>query len=127
MTKMTRTMDAPKKRLSMAKVKKAKRHLRILQREHNLSLRTLAAKLGNVVTYQTLGRFIAERNYIPSDDKVRTALDLYADPNPYRIMPSWWSRTPEALAQFQHIKANVKKLSDDTRTEQFAYRRGIKK
>jgi hypothetical protein len=120
---MSNTSETPKKKLSMAKVKNAKRHLKILQKKHHLSLRALAAKLGNVVTYQTLGRFISEKDYIPSDDKVRTALDLYADPNPYRNMPRWWARTPEALEQFNHTRANVKKLSDDTRREQFAYRK----
>lgn len=122
MTKPNRVPEAPKKKLSMAKVKIAKRHLRTLQKDHQLSLRALAAKLGNSVTYQTLGRFISEKDYIPSDEKVREALDLYADPNPYRLMPRWWNRTPEALEQFNRTKASVKKMSDETRREQFAYR-----
>lgn len=123
MSKATRTSETPKKRLSMAKVKNAKHHLRILHKKHNLSLRVLAARLGNAVTFQMLGRFISEKDYIPAGEQARTALDLYADISPYRVMPRWWNRTPEALKKFMHIKANVKEMYDKTKEEQFAYRR----
>lgn len=43
--------------------------------------------------------------------------------SPYAIMPHWWTRTPETLAYYLKMKANVKRMVDDTRAEQFKHRR----
>ena len=94
--------DPQKLKLSRAKIKAAKKKLRHLQRDKNYSLRQMAAILGNKITFQSLGRFINEKDYIPSDEKVRSLLDLYADPNPYRGPPEMVQANARGIEFFQH-------------------------
>jgi hypothetical protein len=108
-------METQKLKLSMAKIRLAKKNLRNLQREKNLSLRQMAAILKNKITFQSLGRFINERDYVPKDEGVCKLLDLYADPNPYRGLPKWYKRNDDALNFFNTKRAQIKKMSDDAK------------
>jgi lambda repressor-like predicted transcriptional regulator len=105
---------SPKKRLSMKRVKIAKKNLRHLIK-NGWSLRKLSDKLNNAVTYQTLGRVINEKDYIPAGEAVREALDLLELPNPYRILPRWYKRIPEALEYFNEKRMQIKSMSDGTK------------
>lgn len=108
-------MDTPKMKLSKAKIQIAKKNLHKLQQEKNLSLRQMAKALKNKITFQALGRFISEKNYIPKDEAVCKLLDLYADPNPYHGLPKWYNRTPEALNFFNEKRMQIKQMSNDAK------------
>jgi hypothetical protein len=43
--------------------------------------------------------------------------------SPYSVMPRWWERTPEALRQFQHIRDQARIIANETREQQFAYKK----
>jgi hypothetical protein len=107
--------DPPKLRLSRAKIRIAKKNLRKLQRENKYSLRQIAAILKNGISFQSLGRFINEKDYIPKDEAVCKLLDLYADPNPYRQLPKWYKQTQDALDFFNKKRAQIKQMSDEAR------------
>jgi len=109
--------DPPKLKLSVAKIKIAKKNLRKLQRDNGYSLRQIAAVLKNKISFQSLGRFISERDYIPKDEDVCKLLDLYADPNPYRQLPKWYKRTPEALLFFNTKRQQIKDISDEAKSQ----------
>ena len=89
-----------------------------------LSLVGLAAELGNQITRQQLGRFIKEKDYVPTEERICELLDLYADPNPYRILPRWWERTPEALAAFNKTRAGIGFMYEQQRESIKAARNG---
>lgn len=110
-------MDTPKLKLSKAKVRIAKKNLRELQRDKNLSLRQMAKILKNKITFQALGRFISEKDYIPKDEAVCKLLDLYADPNPYRGLPKWYKRNPAALNFFNEKRMQIKQMSDTAKKQ----------
>lgn len=102
-------MAETKKRLSMAKIKKRRQQLRLLYGLEN-SWRKVQQDYYPEVSFQTLQGFAdRKRNYIPASDDVRIALDLYADPNPYRVLARWFKRIPAALAyretKLQQIRA----------------------
>jgi hypothetical protein len=115
--------DPQKMKLSRAKIKLAKKNLRKLQRD-GYSLRQLVAKLGNKITFQSLGRFINETEYVPANPLVCELLDLYADPNPYRGLPKWYKRTPEALDYFNTKRAQIKQMSDDAKRQRDSFAKG---
>ena len=106
-----------KLKLSRAKIRLAKKNLRKLQRDNGYSLRQLVARLGNGMTFQSLGRFISEKDYVPKDEKVCKLLDLYADPNPYRSLPKWYKRTPEALAFFNEKRDQIKRMYNEAKEQ----------
>jgi hypothetical protein len=123
MLKEIRTVKQPKKRLSRAKIKIAKKHLVNLQNE-GLSLRQIARKLGNKITFQSLGRFIREKDYVPVSDDVRELLDLYADPNPYKGLPRWYKRIPEALGYWNDTRSKIRQMYDEAKREQIKRKAG---
>ena len=98
-------------KLSRAKIKKRKTALRKLK----MSLRDIAKLYNNEVTFQTLGRFINEADYIPKDPKVCEVLGLYLDENPYRKLPRWYKRLPEALEFFNKKREQIKGMSESSR------------
>jgi hypothetical protein len=109
-------------RISKAKIAKRKAQLKRLHKIY--SWRKMAKHIFNdEIKFGTLERFVTDPDYVPQDVELLRVLDLITPPNPYRGMPRWWSRTPEALKEFMRTKDNVKKLSDDTRREQFSYRK----
>ncbi|SRR5258706_14171532 len=117
-------METPKLKLSKAKIKIAKKNLRKLQYDKNLSLRQMAAILKNKITFQSLGRFISEKNYIPKDEAVCKLLDLYADSNPYRSLPKWYNRTPAALNFFNTKREQIKEMSDKAKAQRKIFEKG---
>lgn len=110
-------MDTPKLKLSKAKIKIAKKNLRKLQQDRSLSLRQMAAILKNKITFQSLGRFISERDYIPKDEATCKLLDLYADLNPYRGLPKWYKRTPAALSFFNGKREQIQKMNNEAKAQ----------
>ena len=110
-------METQKSKLSKAKIKIAKKNLRKLQRDNGYSLRQLVGILGNGMTFQSLGRFISEKDYVPKDEAVCKLLDLYADPNPYRSLPKWYKRTPEALAFFNTKRIQIKQMYNEAKEQ----------
>lgn len=43
--------------------------------------------------------------------------------SPYSGLPKYFNRTPDALAWFQHQKARAQQIADDTRAEQYKFRK----
>lgn len=109
--------DPQKMKLSRAKIRLAKKRLRHLQKDMNYSLRQMVAMLGDEISFQSLGRFISEKDYVPKDPKVCKLLDLYADPNPYRSLPKWYKRTPEALAFFNEKRDQIKQMYNQAKEQ----------
>jgi len=103
-------------RLSQAKIKERKKQLRLLNGIEK-SWRVIQRDYYPEVTYQTLNRFSNDKKYVPVDEDVRKALDLYADPSPYRSLPKWYNRTPEALAFFQGMRVKIKGMYDEARKQ----------
>lgn len=101
-------MGTQKKRLSKAKIRAAKSKLRLVKKKYKLSLRDMVSDLNHRISYQQLGRFIKEQDYVPTQEEVCDLLDLYAEPNPYRGMPRWWARSPEAAEAFNKTKENIR-------------------
>ena len=114
--------DHPKLKLSRAKIKIAKKKLRHLQKDKGYSLRQMAAILKSGISFQSLGRFINEKDYIPKDEKVCKLLDLCADPNPYRQLPKWYKRTQAALDFFNEKREQIKRMSDAAKRQRDAGR-----
>lgn len=113
-----------KMNLSRAKIKIAKKKLRHLQKDLNYSLRQIAAKFGNDISFQALGRFINEKDYIPKSEEVCKLLDLYQDPSPYRQLPKWYKRIPEALEYFNTKRTQIKHMSDEARSQRDSFAKG---
>jgi hypothetical protein len=116
--------DPKKLKLSRAKIKIAKKKLRHLQRDMNYSLRQMAAILNNGISFQSLGRFINEKDYIPKDEKVCDLLDLYADPNPFRGLPKWYKRTQDALDFFNTKRDQIKQMTDNAKRQRDTFAKG---
>lgn len=105
-----------KLKLSRAKIAIAKRNLRKLKND-GYSLRKISKILKDQISFQALGRFINERDYIPKDEKVCKLLDLYAEPNPYRGLPKWYKRTPEALNFFNGKREQIKQMYNEAKEQ----------
>ena len=116
--------DPPKMKLSRAKIKVAKKKLRHLQNDMKYSLRQMAAILKNGISFQSLGRFINEKDYIPKDAEVCKLLDLYADLNPYRQLPKWYKRTQDALDFFNTKRDQIKTMTDNAKRQRDSLAKG---
>jgi hypothetical protein len=106
-----------KQRLSQAKIKalKKKLHNAILSGH---TLREMASSphfYNNAVSFQTLGRFAKEKNYVPASMEICRALDIIADVNPYRNLPNWYYRIPEALEFWNRKREQIKEMSVNTK------------
>ena len=104
------------KRLSMTKVKARKKQLRLLNGIEK-SWRIIQRDYYPEVSYQTLNRFAMDKTYIPAGDDIRQALDLFADQNPYGILPRWYQRTPEALAYFNGKREQIKAMFTEAKRQ----------
>jgi hypothetical protein len=107
-------------RLSQAKIKALKKMLRFVLSLDDISLREVAS-------IQTLGRFVNEKDYVPANLEVCKALGIIAEPNPYRILPSWYNRTPEALAFFNRKREQIKEMSVNAKNTIKETRDGLRK
>jgi hypothetical protein len=103
-------------KLSQVKIKARKKQLRLLNGIEQ-SWRVIQRDYYPEVTYQTLNRFANDKKYIPVDDDVRKALDLYADPNPYRGLPKWYKRIPAALEYFTTTRNAIKSMYAEARRQ----------
>jgi len=112
-------------KLSKAKIRQHKRDLRKLKKNKDLSLQQMVDQYfsGTVITRQILGRFIKEKEYVPTSHEARTVLDLYRDPNPYRVLPKYFERSPEALAFYKHQGDLIRQASAAAR-QQFKEAKG---
>lgn len=64
----------------------------------------------------TLNRFAKSKGtWIPQGCEILTALGLVKEPNPFRVLPRWYERTPEALEYYQHKKEQARQMSRNTR------------
>jgi hypothetical protein len=104
-------------RLSQAKIKNLKRKLKeAIKAGYTLREMAISPHFYNgAITFQTLGRFIHERDFVPANVETCKALDILADPNPYRILPKWYKRTTGALLFFNTKREQIKRMSDAQR------------
>ena len=113
--------DPPKLKLSRAKIKARKRQLRKLNEIYK-SWRKVQSIFYPEVSYQVLNRFVNDKKYVPANVEVLKALDLYADPNPFRGLPKWYKRTQDALNFFNEKREQIKKMSDEAKRQRDAGR-----
>lgn len=115
-----------KVRLSQAKIKALKKQLRgAIHAGH--SLREMASSphfYAGAITFQTLGRFVHEKEYVPANLETCKALDILADPNPYRGLPKWYKRSIPALQFFQQKREQIKRMSDEAKSQTQTLKRG---
>lgn len=106
----------PVGKVSKRLVKKRKAELKRLHKIY--SWRKMAAEIyNNEVRFGTLERFATDPLYIPKDESLLQALDVLLPPNPYRSLPRWYHRTPEALMFFNTKRMQIKMMSDATRRQ----------
>lgn len=67
------------------------------------------------VSRSVLHRIATDKRYTPADEQILTALDLYRKPNPYRILPRWFKRTPEALEYVNTKREQIRQMGRETR------------
>lgn len=102
-------------------VRERKRHLKNLYRVVG-SWRRLAREYYSGVSFQVLARFATEPEYVPTDEKLLMALDLITPPNPYRSLPRWYKRIPEALEYFNGKRAQIKDMSDKAKKQRMSWK-----
>lgn len=111
-------------RLSQVKIKALKIKLRnAVSNGH--TLREMASSplfYNGAITFQTLGRFVNERGYVPASYEVCKALDILADPNPYRGLPKWYKRNVEALNFFNTKRAQIQQMSDAAKLQRMEHK-----
>jgi FMN phosphatase YigB (HAD superfamily) len=110
-------------KLSQSKIKERKKQLRRLNGVIK-SWRNIQRDYYPEVSYQTLNRFATDKKYIPADVDTCKALDIFADVNPYRQLPKWYKRTPEALEYFNTKRAQIKMMSDKAKSQRDAFTKG---
>lgn len=66
---------------------------------------------GGQIKHGTLQRFATDKDYVPADEMLLHVLDLIVPPNPYRILPRWYKRIPEALAYFNGKREQINMMS----------------
>ena len=111
----------PKLKLSQRKIKARKKQLRKLNDIYK-SWRKVQHVFYPEVSYQALNRFANDKKYVPANVEVLKALDLYADPNPFRQLPKWYKRTQDALNFFNEKRDQIKKMSDEAKRQRDAGR-----
>jgi hypothetical protein len=114
-------------RLSQAKIKALKRKLRMaISAGHTLrDMATSPHFYNGAVTFQTLGRFVNEKDYVPAGLDVCKALDIIAEPNPYRSLPKWYKRVPEALQFFNTKREQIKQMNQEAKQQRYKNRMGV--
>ena len=105
-----------KMKLSRAKIKARKKQIRRLNDVYK-SWREVQRVFYPEVSYQVLSRFANDKTYVPIDVKVCEALDIFADPNPFRQLPKWYKRTQEALNFFNEKRDQIKRMSDEAKRQ----------
>ena len=119
MSRLTVRDGKSQQRLSQVKIKALKKKLHDAIRAGH-TLREMATSpffYNGKITFQTLGRFVNERDYIPANFETCKALDILTDPNPYRGLPKWFTRTPQALNFFNTKRMQIKQMSDDAKAQ----------
>ena len=61
------------------------------------------------IKHGVLHRFATKPGYIPADPEILEELGLIKKPNPYRPLPKYYKRTPQALAYYQHTADLIRK------------------
>lgn len=80
------------------------------------SWRKIAAEYyGGKIKHGTLQRFATDPQYIPADETLIDVLDLIVPPNPYRSLPRWYRRIPEALEYYNGKRAQIASMSAATK------------
>jgi len=92
---------------------------RQLKRLHSLySYREMSEQIYNSeVSHSVLQRLATDKGYTPADVNILQALDLIRKPNPYRVLPRWFKRTPEALEYFNRKRAQIRTMSDAAKAQ----------
>ena len=91
-------------------------HLRRLHKIY--SWRKMAADIyGGRVAHGVLQRLATDKDYTPTDEKILFELELIKKPNPYKSLPRWYKRTPEALEYFNTKRQQIKTISDNAKQQ----------
>jgi len=112
MSKLTGTIP----RLSKSLVRKRRAELNRLHKIY--SWRQMARDIYcGEIKFGTLERFATDKDYVPKDEKLLNILEVMQAPSPYRGLPNWYKRTPEALEFFNTKRAQIKKMSVETKLQ----------
>lgn len=76
----------------------------------------------NQIKFGTLERFANDPKYIPKDCRLLDILEVMKTPSPYRMLPKWFKRNPQALEYFNTKRTQIQALSDEAKRQ----RQGIK-
>jgi len=105
--------------LSKSLVRKRKAELNRLHKLY--SWRAMAKDIyGGEIKFGTLERFATDKKYIPRDNDLLNILGVMIARSPYRILPKWFNRTPEALEFFNHVRSQIKFMYNEARAQQKA-------
>ena len=66
---------------------------------------------GSEIKHGVLNRFANDPKYIPTDEFILDALGLIKQPNPYRVLPKYFERTPQALAYYRRTQGLIREAS----------------
>jgi hypothetical protein len=109
-------MKTSKIRISKKKIKALRREL---IRRHELygSWRIMARELyKDEINFSTLQKFVT-KDFVPADERLLKVLGLITPPNPYRNLPRWYKRIPEALAFFNRKREQIREMSRETKRQ----------
>ena len=100
MAKARRTIKLVNKTL----IKQRKKAIKNLYEQMPVpSWRVLAREIfQDKIKHGVLNKFAMKPHYVPADPEILEELGLIKKPNPYRPLPKYYKRTPQALAYYQH-------------------------
>lgn len=95
-----------------------------LNRLHKIySWRKIAKEIyGDEIKFGTLERIAKDKTYIPKDVNILNALEVMVTPSPYRVLPKWYKRIPEALGYFQSTRHKIKEMYDEAKRQAMSIR-----
>ena len=98
-------------RINKAALRALRGHLKRLNKIY--SYRDMATEIyGDKVSHGVLQRLATDKKYTPANVKILQALEVIQKPNPYRILPRRFNRTPEALEWFNKKREQIRTMSD---------------
>jgi hypothetical protein len=103
-------------RLSKSLVRKRRAELKRLHKIY--SWRVIARDFyDDQIQFGTLQRFATDRTYTPKDPSLLDLLGVMVTPSPYRQLPKWFKRTPQALEYFNTKRAQIQTLSNEAKRQ----------
>lgn len=107
--------------LSKALVRKRKAELKRLHKIYSWRVISKDFYEGKI-KFGTLERFATDLTYIPKDKILLDLLEVMKTPSPYRTLPKWFKRTPEALEYFNTKRSQIQALGNEAKRQRHGKR-----